>query len=84
VKLIEPLENDDTLLLTVPEAARQLRVGQNTIYRLIANGQLKAKDMRQPGARKGMTRIPRAELVRYCKAAPPATSEIGKAVSATP
>jgi len=61
---------DDTLAYTVPEAARQLRVGVNTVYRLIASGDLKAKDVRRPGSRKGMTRVSRAEILRYLGDAP--------------
>ncbi len=72
-----PTAPDDTLAYTVPEAARQLRVGVNTMYRPIADGSIKAKDIRRKGSRKGMTRVPRSEIVRYLNESTAATSNVG-------
>ena len=47
---------DDSLLLTVPEAARKLRVCRQTVYELMARGELRS--VRIGRAR----RIPVAEL----------------------
>ncbi len=48
--------NDDTLLLTVPETARLLRISRNLAYELVARGEL-------PAVRLGrVIRIPRSEL----------------------
>ena len=47
---------DDVLLLTVPEAARLLRIGRNLAYGLVARGEI-------PAVRFGRTiRVPRTAL----------------------
>ena len=48
--------DDETLLLTVPEAAKMLRIGRNLAYELVARGEL-------PAVRLGRAiRIPRDVL----------------------
>lgn len=47
------------LLLTVPEAASELRVHRMTVYRLLEEGKLRAVRVR------AALRIPRAELEKF-------------------
>lgn len=49
------------LLLTVPEAAAELRIDRTTVYTLISDGRLKAHNLAKPGAR-SKTRIHRDDL----------------------
>jgi excisionase family DNA binding protein len=56
-------------LLTIPEAAKRLRCSESHIYRLIANRELRAVDVSQPGARRAKTRISEADLARYIEGA---------------
>ena len=51
--------SSEQLMLTVPEAARVLRVGRSTIYVLMNNGSLRAVHIGRA------VRISRAELERY-------------------
>ncbi len=54
--------NDDSLLLTVPETAKLLRISRNLAYELVARGEL-------PAVRLGrVIRIPRDELTARIKA----------------
>ena len=56
-------ERDDVQLLTVPEAARLLRIGRNLAYELVARGEL-------PAVRLGrVIRVPRASLEQWIHAA---------------
>lgn len=54
-----------TLLLTIPEAAAELRVHRMTVYRRIASGQIKTKDVGEGG--KTLLRIPREALEAYAR-----------------
>lgn len=59
--------NDEIMLLTVPEAARVLRISRNLAYELVARGEI-------PAIRLGrVIRVPRAPLEEWVKseAAPP-------------
>jgi len=59
--------SDDVLLLTVPEAARVLRIGRNLAYDLVARGEI-------PAVRFGRAiRVPRTALERLIEAAADAT-----------
>ena len=54
--------NDDSLLLTVPETAKLLRISRNLAYELVARGEL-------PAVRLGrVIRIPRDELTARIQA----------------
>ena len=58
--------NDEVMLLTVPEAARVLRISRNLAYELVARGEI-------PAIRLGrVIRVPRAALEEWvkCEAAP--------------
>jgi excisionase family DNA binding protein len=52
-------------LLTIPETAERLRCSDNHVYRLVSNGQLRAIDVAQPGAKRPKTRISEADLAAY-------------------
>ena len=53
---------DDVLLLTVPEAARLLRIGRNLAYELVARREI-------PSVRLGrVIRVPRASLEQWIDA----------------
>ena len=60
--------NDEIMLLTVPEAAKVLRISRNLAYELVARGEI-------PAIRLGrVIRVPRAPLEEWVKseaAAPP-------------
>lgn len=58
-----------TLLLTVPEAAAQLRVHKDTVYALISDGRLRAVNAARPGAR-SKTRITEEALREYVASLP--------------
>jgi excisionase family DNA binding protein len=55
-------------LYTVPQAAEQLQVGDNTVYRLIASGALSAVDVRPAGSTRSKTRIRDDDLARFIDA----------------
>lgn len=57
-----------TALLTIPEAASELRVSPKTIYRLIADGALEVTDVARPGSFRPRTRVPREAITAYIKA----------------
>jgi excisionase family DNA binding protein len=65
--------NGKTLLLTIPEAARELRLHRDTVYQLIADGDLEAVDVARPGAKKTKLRVPYDALVTYVNARPRVT-----------
>lgn len=44
-------------LLTIPQAAERLEIATNTVYRLIASGDLRAVDLAVSGTRKSKTRV---------------------------
>ena len=51
-----------TQLLTIPQAADRLEIAPNTVYRLIASGDLRAVDMAVSGTRKSKTRVREDDL----------------------
>jgi excisionase family DNA binding protein len=55
-------------LLTIPAAAGRLGSSDMHVYRLIANGVLRAVDIAQPGARKSKTRVRSDDLNAYIEA----------------
>ena len=55
-------------LLTIPEVADELKLAPNTVYKMIAAGDLRAVDMSVPGARKSKTRIRRDDLEAFVEA----------------
>lgn len=57
-----------TKLLTIPEAAEELRLAANTVYKLIATGDLRAVDMAVAGARKSKTRVRQDDLDAFIEA----------------
>lgn len=60
----------DMQLLTVPEAAKVLRIGRNLAYELIARGEL-------PSVRLGRAiRVPRSALERWLEREASATSHV--------
>ena len=59
---------DDSLLLTIPQAADKLEIAPNTVYKLIASGDLRAVDMTVPGAKRPKTRIRRDDLEAFIEA----------------
>lgn len=58
----------DTVLLTIPETARQLRCGDSTVYRMIARGDLPSVDIAGPGSQ-SKTRVLREDLTAYLRKA---------------
>ena len=59
-----------TLLLTIPEAATELRLGRNTIYELIGDGLLEAIDVARPGSKRTHLRVPRESIQDYIRNRP--------------
>lgn len=57
-----------TQLLTVHEAAERLRCSDMTVYRLIADGSLRAVDMRPAGSRRSKTRVRDDDLAEFIDA----------------
>jgi excisionase family DNA binding protein len=57
-----------TKLLTIPEVADELNIAPNTVYKMIAAGDLRAVDMAVPGARKSKTRIRVDDLEAFVEA----------------
>jgi excisionase family DNA binding protein len=55
-------------LLTPAEAAERIRASESHIYRLIADGKLRAVDIAQPGSRKAKTRVRSDDLDTYIEA----------------
>ena len=54
-----------TKLLTIPETADELGISPNTVYKMIACGDLRAVDMAVPGARRPKTRVREEDLVSF-------------------
>ena len=52
-------------LLTIPQAAEQLGASDNHVYRLIANGDLRAVDIAQRGSLRSKTRVRADDLAAY-------------------
>lgn len=59
-----------TLLLRIPEAARELRVDPDTVYEYIRDGDLEAIDIAREGARQTKLRVPLTALLAYIAARP--------------
>jgi excisionase family DNA binding protein len=57
-----------TKLLTIPETADELGISPNTVYKMIACGDLRAVDMAVPGARRPKTRIRLEDLESFIEA----------------
>lgn len=55
-------------LLTIPEAADELSLSPNTVYKLIAEGDLRAVDMSTAAARKSKTRVRSDDLEAFIEA----------------
>lgn len=55
-------------LLTIPQTAAHLQVGINTVYRLIASGELAPTDVAPKGSRKPKTRVSREAADAFIKA----------------
>ncbi|MEV4181686.1 helix-turn-helix domain-containing protein [Streptosporangium canum] len=55
-------------LLTVPEAAEQLRLSERQVYRLIGDGELRVVDVSRPGSRRSKTRVRSDDLTDYINA----------------
>lgn len=53
-----------TLLLTVPEAAEELRISESRMYELISRGEIPTCDV-GTGAQRSRTRVPRKALEAY-------------------
>lgn len=47
-----------TLLLTIPETATQLRLTEPTVYAYIADGELEAIDVARTGSKRTRLRVP--------------------------
>lgn len=58
----------NTKLLTIPETADELGISPNTVYKMIASGDLRAVDMAVPGARTSKTRIRQDDLDAFIDA----------------
>lgn len=57
------------VLFTPAEAGDRIRASESHIYRLIADGKLRAVDIAQPGSRKPKTRVRSDDLEAYIEAA---------------
>jgi excisionase family DNA binding protein len=57
-----------TKLLTIPETADELGISPNTVYKMIACGDLRAVDMAVPGAKKPKTRVRHEDLEAFIDA----------------
>jgi excisionase family DNA binding protein len=56
-----------TALLTIREAAVELRCSPKTVYRRIASGELEVTDIAATGAYSTRSRVPRESLDAYIK-----------------
>jgi excisionase family DNA binding protein len=52
-------------LLTIPEAAEALRVGERTIYNYIADGDLDVVDIPRTGSRRSKSRVPCKSIEQF-------------------
>lgn len=55
-------------LLTIPETSERLRCSDNTVYRLIASGELPAVDIAPRGSRSSKTRVDESDIAAYIDA----------------
>lgn len=55
-------------LYTPAEAGERLRASESHVYRLIADGNLRAVDIAQPGSRRPKTRVRSDDLDAYIEA----------------
>lgn len=62
--------NAPPLLLTVEEAAEQMRLHRATLYIRIANGELEAVDLASPGSKKPCLRVPYEAVRAYVDSLP--------------
>jgi len=60
--------SDPRLLLTIPEAGEKLGVSPNTVYKLIAGGDLRAVDMSSSNAKRSRTRVRADDLEAFIEA----------------
>ncbi|MEV7908597.1 helix-turn-helix domain-containing protein [Streptomyces anulatus] len=67
----------DTLLLTIPRAAKEIGVHRGTLYRYISDGEIEAIDIARPGSRQTRLRIP-IEAVRNYISSRPRVVELGR------
>ncbi|GIH91992.1 helix-turn-helix domain-containing protein [Planobispora siamensis] len=58
------------LLLTIPDAAAEIGIHRNTLYRKIAAGEIEAIDIAPPGSSKTRIRVPRAALEAWAEGRP--------------
>ena len=56
------------VLHTPAEAAERIRASESHVYRLIADGKLRAVDIAQPNSRKPKTRVRSDDLDEYIEA----------------
>jgi excisionase family DNA binding protein len=63
----KPANEPETLLLTIPEVARHLRVHRSTVYGYIRDDRLKAIFLSDEGT---LTRVPWDELVKFIAGRP--------------
>ena len=56
------------VLFTPAEAGERIRASESHVYRLIADGKLRAVDIAQPGSRKPKTRVRSDDLDAYIEA----------------
>lgn len=56
------------MLYTPAEAGERLRASESHVYRLIADGDLRAVDIAQPGSRRPKTRVRSDDLDAYIEA----------------
>lgn len=66
----------ETMLLTIPEAAVELRRSRGTVYRMITDGDLEAIDIARPGSRETELRIRREALKAYIDSRPRINAEV--------
>ena len=61
------METNETLLLTVKEAARQLRVSPTTLWMMEGDGRLKPVDLSKPGAKRRTLRYSVESLREFAR-----------------
>jgi excisionase family DNA binding protein len=54
-----------TQLLTIPETAKKLGLAMTTVYKMIAEGDLRAVDVAVRGAKKSKTRVREDDLEAF-------------------
>lgn len=78
-ELVQDGPAQDSALLRIPEAARELGCSGMHVYRLIASGELRAVDIAAKGARASKLRVRRDDLTAFIDAR---TSAAGVAATA--